>query len=217
MIQIYFTAFLFLFDFFAKYFLNDTNPKSRWFLIHFVGNIAIAISCMGSVWSLLHDPIHTLMNPTTNNLPLDLVTILHIYHLARYECTTADYFHHFLFVTAGNIIRFTTNSGEILPMTVVFVCGFPGAIDYMALYLIDKKIISKHTRINISVVINTWIRAPGLMFCFTLQYIAWMNEPKTLVNNMMFLCGSIVTFFNGQYYLQQVLLTAGKKYSIVGS
>jgi hypothetical protein len=211
--HLFFLIFIFCCDWFSKTWIKD-NAKSRWFLIHCIGNLAIFAICIGPVFRLLKDPINVIQNPIEYNLPLDFVTILHIFHLVRYKCSKADYFHHFVFVTIGNVIRHSMNSGEVLSLAVSNVCGLPGAIDFAALYAIDKKLITKKQRIVIASIINTWFRSPGLMFCFTLQYIIWATEPKIWHNNFMFLCGAIVTMMNGQYYLQQVLITAGEKYHI---
>ena len=71
------------------------NPKTRWFALHFLVNIAIAAICFGDLISVVAHPLCAFIEPTNSWLPSYMGFSLHFYHLT---CFTAlrleDVVHH---------------------------------------------------------------------------------------------------------------------------
>ena len=91
-----------------------------------------------------------------------------------------------------------------------FICGFPGAIDYLFLFFYQQGYIEKKQRLKIAVFVNLWIRSPGLIATSTFSIIKYIYSKKKLLNFIEMIFQVITTSFNGQTYLRDVIYSAGK-------
>jgi hypothetical protein len=95
--------------------------------------------------------------------------------IGGFDLTSADYFHHFLFVPTGGFTGQAFNWGALGNWLAVFISGFPGGVDYFMLGLAKigrfEKLREKHVNANL----NTWCRIPGIVIASTLMYLAWIE------------------------------------------
>ena len=201
--------------------LFTSNTKIQWFAIHVWSNLLITLLVGPTSIHLLKDPCANIESPTTpyTLLAFETVSVIHIYHMIFFKCNAADYFHHITFVTPLLLLRFFVAPmlGNSIALNLLFVCGFPGGIDYFCLILVECKLMKKKTRVELSCTINNWIRAPGSVLAATLHYLRFLVLEKNIRAYITFAIGCLTSYVNGHYYLQQVLLTAGNKYDIKGS
>lgn len=198
-----------IFHVFCKY-LCKLNQLSSWYIIHAVVNFYITILCCEQIKYLLNDPIKELLNPVGYYDTTIIVAILHIYHLLFFKCTKTDIFHHLFFVTIGSFVVFVFNNGRFVALSHFFICGLPGGIDYIILFLYEFNYVEKITRLNIATYINVWIRAPGLCMVATFAIIKFIYSKQDLFCIIELLLQIIITYGNGQFYMKEVVYSTGK-------
>ena len=160
---------------------------------------------------LLNDPINGIIHPIRFDESTIVIGILHAYHLLFFSCTTSDWIHHIVFVLLGTITHFSVNIGYITALYHFFVCGLPGAVDYVALALMKDNQIKKETRLKIAVEMNVWLRSPGIIGSWVFAYVWYTYSYSNVVlNSVCFATITFATVINSQYYCRQVLLYAGK-------
>lgn len=195
-----------------------TNTKAQWYMIHVIGNLYLTWKVIPPIIDLLSDPL-TQINLNYNTNIIDITIMIHLYHLLFFKCSKDDIWHHFSFGIPGTFLKYYGQDclGKNLAINLFFVCGLPGAIDYFYLTLLELNYIYKLTRIKQCCFNNNWFRGPGLIVSATFHYLRLVVNGFNWLNIFYFILSLIPSYFNGQYYLQQVLLTAGQKYQIKGS
>lgn len=109
--------------------------------------------------------------------------------------------------------------GSVIAAMNFFCSGLPGGIDYLMLAMIkigklDKKKHKKHQAL-----LNVWLRTPGIIanvtICLFESLRHWDTSPmggKIIPVACAFLIG-----FNGLYYMERVVASAGAKTDFKGS
>ncbi len=190
--------------------LCKLNQLSSWYIIHAVVNFHITILCCEQIKYLLKDPLKELFSPTPYYETTIIVAILHIYHLLFFKCTKMDIFHHLFFVTIGSLVVIIFNNGRFVALSHFFICGLPGGIDYVILFLYECKHVEKITRLNIASNINVWIRAPGLCVVATFAILKFIYSKQDLFSLVELFLQIIITYGNGQFYMKEVVYSTGK-------
>ena len=183
------------------------NDKISWFILHIVCNLYAVCRDIPVLLLLTNDPIGTILCQKTTIIIDSRLIIMasHIYHNIFFRLNNQDKFHHFAFVYFGTFCIHFVDTGYILSIYYLFSSGVPGAIIYFVTVLEHFIIITKKNRLIISSFINTWLRSIGLIFCGSLYIIRFLCFDKFLPD---WICLGIVlfcTFFNGQYYTNQVV------------
>lgn len=194
---------------FRKYY--TLNELTVWYLIHSFANFYIVSLCINPISYILKNPLYHLFNPTEYYGSMIAIIILHLYHLLFFNCNKDDIFHHLVFVGIGTITIFVFNNGYYSALSHFFICGFPGGIDYFMLFLYKINYITKETRLRYAVFLNVWIRSPGLCMVSTFSLINFIYSKKTITDIIEFIMQVSMTLINGQMYMRDVLLAAGKK------
>ena len=165
-------------------FVGFANPKPRWFFLHFLGNMAISAVCLHPIYIFLSDPLREIKQPVRFDGSAVLISVLHSYHLVAFKCSKADWIHHIVFVLIGctsqvfygNWFRLYTLTmprthasigdwwGRISAFYHIFICGIPGGLDYLFLACVQKGWMERKTRVCIAVELNSWFRAPGILW-----------------------------------------------------
>lgn len=205
----HFTLSLGAFHIFCR-FLCQLNQLSSWYIIHAVVNFHITLLCCEQIKYLLKDPLNELFNPIPYYDTTIIVAILHLYHILFFKCTKADIFHHLFFVTIGSLVVFIFNNGRFVALSHFFICGLPGGIDYVILFLYEMKHVKKFTRLNIASNINVWMRAPGLCVVATFAILKFIYSSKDLFSLTELFLQLLITYGNGQYYMKEVVYSMGK-------
>ena len=158
---------------------------TTWFFLHSLANVFI---CIFSVRSF----INTLLYPdlcangdiftdqsafgVSSVWPLTISNGIHLYHMyGGFTLSSADYFHHLLFIPTLSFPGQYYKWGSLSNSQAMFATGLPGGIDYFLLGLVKIGAIQKNTEKRINVLLNTWLRVPGMLFTSTLLYQALMT------------------------------------------
>ena len=101
---------------FIKPFVSKHESKlrgqriTRWFFVHSFANFFVVIAALHSLSIVLRDPVHCASGDVYSDRsffgaaslwPLTIINSVHVYHMVGgFGLTSADYFHHLLFVPA---------------------------------------------------------------------------------------------------------------------
>jgi len=87
--------------------------------------------------------------------------------------------------------------------SLFFTCGLPGGIDYFLMYLVTCDKIQPITEKKWNNILNTWVRAPGIMYgafiCYQ-QYLINYEYPCT------YIASACVLIWNAQYFSNKVAM-----------
>ena len=209
------SLFILFIDIFFKY-IYEIHNLARWYLIHAIVNFIITGMIIEPICDIIKNPLQEMFHPISYYDSTIVIDILHIYHIIFFSCTKADIFHHLFFVIVGSIFVFLFNNGKYIALSHLFLCGLPGGIDYVILFLYQFNYVSKLTRLKIATFLNTWIRAPGLCIISTIGLLCYLENEKTIYSTIQLLFQIVMSYGNGQYYLRDVVFTYGK-YSMLKS
>jgi hypothetical protein len=180
--------------------------KNPYYFVHFVTNSLIVYITIGDVISLYYN----FQQNKYNECDLDsvwLITSLHIYHLIYHskKINVQDLIHHIPTLFAQCIIPLTTGYNNILISHITFyLCGLPGGIDYLLLFLVRNNKLDKMTEKRVNKFLNMWIRCPG-----TIMSAAFVITEIPSLNDYLQLLCAILTFifsyWNGIYYNERVI------------
>lgn len=178
-----------------------------YYLIHSLHNLAIVILTEDEVVKSLTDFNYVLSSPK-NLLALEFVFALHIYHVILYweKFRYDDWLHHILMIGIGLPIGWITESNSLLGYSLFFTTGLPGGIDYFLLFLTRNYWISRETEKKVNAYLNTWIRSPGCISHATLSLLLISTKLTTFSTDWFLgLIALGLTFWNGQYFMRQVV------------
>ena len=190
--------------------LLPKNIKGKYYLSHAVINLLIIINS----WD---DTINSYTNfdasikSKTGYIPTMLVYSLHFYHMIAYfkKLRFDDWLHHILMVLIALPLSSMVNTGTLLNHSLFFLCGLPGMIDYILLFLARNNIIDKMTEKYVNKQLNLWIRAPGCVAHSALSIIAFFKNKDSEVSSkydfIVVLITSLLVYWNGIYFMEQVV------------
>jgi hypothetical protein len=202
-------------DIFFKH-IYIIHSLARWYLIHAIVNFIITGMLIGPIYDIIKNPLKEIFHPIVYYDSTIVIDILHIYHMLFFSCTKADIFHHLFFVVIGSIFVFLFNNGKFIALSHLFLCGLPGGIDYVILFLYQFNYVTKFTRLKIATFLNIWIRAPGLCIISTVGLLYYLENEKTLYSTVQLFFQIIMSYGNGQYYLRDTVFAYGK-HSVLNS
>jgi hypothetical protein len=186
---------------------NLTRFDGIYYLVHSYHNAVIIYLTMYETFYSLTN-FNYILNSEKNIVALQYVYALHIYHILFYwrKFRYDDWLHHILMIGVALPIGTFTESKSLLGFSLFFTTGLPGGIDYFLLFLTRNKWFSKNKEKNINAWLNTWIRSPGCVAhaTLTLVLISLNNEIFTL-NWYLGLLAACLTYWNGQYFMRQVV------------
>ena len=116
-----------------------------------------------------------------------------------FSLSSTDYFHHLLFFPTLSFPGQYYSWGSLSNCNAMFVMGLPGCIDYFLLGLVKIGYVHKHTEKKVNAFLNTWIRAPGVLFSATLLYQAYI-EGKIMAPSWAIGIQLVLAPFNALYF-----------------
>ena len=164
-----------------RYFFVD-NEKSRWFLLHSIGNIWCITSCYKEILMGFTHPENLYSTPTTFE-GYHIAIALHAYHCIAYKLTKDDIFHHIVFMVFGAGYTIMMQPYIISSMPLLTLNGIPGAIDYTLLFFVKQGVVEKSTEKYVNALLNSWFRNPvsifivGMGYCGIVQHSRWECIP----------------------------------------
>jgi hypothetical protein len=185
--------------------------KGRYFVLHTLINLVISVAVLPDLWSIVSDPVETLARIDCSAFPIGAVFAIHFYHMLApgFVLYPVDWLHHFLMVILGCPAIVSGQVGPIMNVNLFFICGVPGAIDYLMLALVKERYILPLTEKKYNNTIQVWIRAPALVaiaaLCWLQLFIhsdRYEYVPIHLIAIRIF-CISL-NYWNGNYFMQRV-------------
>ena len=145
------TLFTFLFcsiDKGLEYIFN-IKDTSKYFFTHFIGNSIVCYLTFRDTFNMLLFPKETILSTVSDPLVYNCVEAIHLYHILLYfnRLTAIDWIHHVMTYITLYAARYDEN-GVLTHMGIFFLCGLPGGIDYLLLFLVKRNIIHKNTEKN---------------------------------------------------------------------
>ena len=110
-------------------------------------------------------------------------------------------------------------SGTMLGFSLFFTTGLPGGIDYALLFLTRNFWLRRDVEKRINTWMNVWIRSPGCVAQAALSVVALYTNAHTLLIYQWYagLVAGLLNYWNGQYFMQQVVYDLGKRSSAAGA
>jgi hypothetical protein len=136
-----------------------------------------------------------------------LVASLHLYHIAMYreKLRFDDWLHHGLMIGVALPIGCLLPCGTLMGFNLFFTTGLPGGIDYFLLFLVRNSLLDRITEKRVNKQINVWIRSPGCMALATIGTAYTLSNPGNVWLKATALLPGLLTYWNGQYFMEQVV------------
>ena len=184
-----------------------------YYALHAIHNALIVYTTVPEVWFTMTDFLHA-MRAAPNLYALQICYALHFYHVICYwrKFRFDDYLHHILMIGVALPIGGLLPSGTLLGFSLFFTTGLPGGIDYFLLFLTRNDWLDRDVEKRVNAHLNVWIRAPGCIAnaVYTVAYLSL----QPVQYDLFFYGGcatAILTFWNGLYFMQQVVVDAAKR------
>ena len=181
--------------------------KARYFFLHVFFNLWVT-------FIVINDSINLIKNPESGLdfhysysgiLSTSAISAFHYYHYLNFtNLTYDDYIHHIVSCLLVPLIGIILPCGRLPSLSNLGMCGIPGGIDYLLLFLVKYNIISKMTEKSLNRWLNLVIRWPLM---YTMAYIFFINMNKlTNVYFKFFMgLGTLLHIFNALYYCEKVI------------
>ena len=189
------------------------HTLARWFLLHAWGNIIVTVFALPDALRGADNPGTSCIGGASTYVPLWQIIVLHLYHLVFFACSTADWVHHCVFVSIIGGCGLYFEGGPLVNLVAFFMCGIPGALDYVMLSLVKHGHLAPLVEKAWNARINVWIRSPGMLLCTFCAYQATRHGPESEATRhpLIALLVSIIIIVNAQYYMQRVTGNAYRK------
>uniref|UniRef100_A0A6C0JZ33 TLC domain-containing protein n=1 Tax=viral metagenome TaxID=1070528 RepID=A0A6C0JZ33_9ZZZZ len=177
--------------------------EKPYYAVHALHN-ALIVYATGSDLVHTFTDLYNLQMYATNWFAIQLCFALHLYHCALYwkSFRSDDWLHHGLMIGVALPIGCIPEAHTFTGMSLFFTTGLPGGIDYALLFSVRNGWIDRHTEKRINAFLNVWIRSPGCMAMAALSIACNLSQPSVY---WITLLPSLLNYWNGQYFMQQVL------------
>ena len=184
----------------------------RWFILHALANSFVCSTALHALFTTFTDPYNAMDSRVYSDTslmgaasiwPLAMVNSVHIYHmLGGFMLTSADYFHHLLFVPLLGFPGQVLPWGAVEPAGAFFISGLPGGVSYLLLGLQKLGLLESIVEKRVTANLNTWVRTPGILFTCFVIYQGMLYGRHTLPLWAV-LVQSVLPAFNALYYNKQ--------------
>jgi hypothetical protein len=213
--------FLYFISFFGFYVgvdkLIGNKCDGKYYLIHGLNNIIISYLTYNDVVSTFTD-FGSVLTADISILPSIITYSLHMYHTFAYykKFTTDDWLHHILMGSAL-LAAHQFNTGRLINYSLFFTTGLPGMIDYFLLFMVKNNKLQSIFEKRINNYINLWLRSPGCISHTVLTILVYNIYKNTLlsgpINQFGYLFTSSMTYWNGIYFMNKVVISYNKNYN----
>lgn len=197
--------------------LSRLGLEGVYYAVHSLHNAAIVYSTLPEIITTITQ-FPTAIQQPVNMFALQICAALHIYHILYYykKLRFDDWLHHGLMIGVALPIGGLVSSGTLLGFSLFFTTGLPGGIDYILLFLTRNLWLHREIEKRINTWLNVWVRSPGCIAQATLSIIVlYMNKELLSLNEWHAgAVAALLNYWNGQYFMQQVVYDLGKRASI---
>ena len=213
MLNYYFVIFTYLFFSYIITFIADVfllkyiiNNSARYYLMHFFLNLNV-------VYLTYSDTYYYLLNPLsiTNEYSYDsiasvcIIISFHLYHFIHEKLDLETKIHHIVSVFMCASSGLTLPTGPSIGAINYFMCGLPGGLDYMMLFLVKYKYMNKLTEKYYNRWLNLLIRMPGMMICFWYLILNVKHGRIRLYNYSYQIISCFLLLLNSIYYCNKTV------------
>jgi len=190
--------------------LSKTRLEGIYYAIHSIHNAAIVYVTAPEIYHTIVD-FNGAQAAEPNMLALQFVFALHVYHILYYyqKFRFDDWLHHALMIGIALPIGGLVSSGTLLGYSLFFTTGLPGGIDYGLLFLTRNNWIARDVEKRINMWLNVWIRSPGCVSQAAFTFITLCARPHIDAIWYAGMIAGILNYWNGQYFMAQVVYNAG--------
>ena len=193
--------------------LTRIRLEKPYYAVHTLHNAAIVALTVPDLYAALTD-FHTMETHPVSWTAAYICFGLHLYHILRYwrSLHFDDWLHHVLMIGVALPLGCSVSAGSLLGFNLFFTTGLPGGISYGLLFASRNGWITKETEKSFSAPIHVWIRSPGCAAHAALT-LAQVFSSNT-VSLWTTVGGAIVatlTYWNGQYFMDQVVRSAARQ------
>ena len=182
----------------------------QYYAVHALHNIGIVALTVYDLKATLTQ-FYEIPYLPTNLSAICLCYALHLYHCVIYwrSFHSDDWLHHGLMIGFALPLGSSVAAGPLMGFSLFFTTGLPGTISYAALFAEKNGWISCTTSKRLNANANVWIRSPGCaaQAALTLATIL-SNRTTTYWELVVGLCTAGLNYWNGQYFMQQVVRSA---------
>jgi hypothetical protein len=181
-----------------------------YYAVHVVHNALIVATTATSVVRAFTD-FYAISSHPMDWVAAYLCFALHAYHIMDYWHVFQfdDWLHHGLMIGVALPLGCAGPAGSLLGMNLFFTTGLPGGLSYALLFAERNGWITREQEKKINVPIHVWIRAPGCIAHAALTTAAVLSAPYVTTGQIaVALLVAALTFWNGQYFMQQVVAAA---------
>ena len=146
---------------------------------------------------------------------ISIIYALHIYHTVYYcrKLSLDDMLHHVSALCVCVPLAIYYSPGSLLGYSFFFTTGLPGMINYLLLWRERNGNFPRQCQKKWNVRLNVWIRNPGCISCATLIFLKTFFHPEnTIYHKIAGLVVSLLTVWNGSYFMEQVVSDYAKRY-----
>jgi len=186
-----------------------SSRKARWFSVHAFANFLVVATSIQSVIVVCKDPLNAMDSRVYNDesvfgnaspWPIYVVNTVHIYHMLAFsDLTSAEYFHHLMFIPSVGFLGQYYKWGALCNFLSFFISGLPGGLDYVMLCMVKHRVMNVMLQKRICAALNTWLRAPCITYECAIMWIAFIYG-KSTVPSAACLIVAVLSWFNAQYY-----------------
>lgn len=193
--------------------LTRLGLEGVYYAVHSLHNAAIVYVTVPDIVSTF-TTFQTAIHAPVNWFAIELCAALHLYHILYYykKFRFDDWLHHVLMIGIALPIGGLVPSGTMLGFSLFFTTGLPGGIDYAMLFMTRNVWLSRAIEKRVNTWLNVWIRSPGCVAQAVLTVVAlYMNTSLSRITWYAGLVAGLLNYWNGQYFMQQVVLDYGKR------
>ena len=204
---------VFLFHMFRKEGI-PFHHNVRWFFIHFFINTMVTVLGFFEMIDCFYKSTECAnMKWGDYGEGAALYAIIsHLYHIALFfkHLREDEWIHHIVMCLFAFPVMFNYNPNKVSTVAIWFITGLPGMIDYLLLWLVKIGRLHKQVEKSVYVILTVAIRSPGCVLATALQLPHLSFEIDIYNLAKWFL--SIITLWNGQYYMYITVKNSGKHF-----
>ena len=188
--------------------LRSMGKKARWFQLHAAINMIVTLMTLPDTILALKDPKAAMTQYCSRSATI-LIMTLHLYHLLFFKkITRMNYIHHIVSSLAGvPAILFYHN--KLLNACNFFICGLPGLINYACLTAVKHDRMNKLTEKKINSFLNVYLRQPGALYVFFMNYICYRYKYDKYTPPLMYFTGAPILFWNASFFSYEAVYNYG--------
>eukprot|EP01135_Chromosphaera_perkinsii_P011317 Nk52_evm1s2373 gene=Nk52_evmTU1s2373 len=182
------------------------RTKAPYFGLHVCANAFISTYCLPDMYMMFAHPFDALKHPVSSIMPSCCCIAIHLYHMLFFnDLIWLDWLHHGLMTGIVSPLSLLVPTGPLINWVLFFICGVPGGLDYLMLFLVKHGKMDKLTEKRYNSAINAWFRLPGILFCIPVGHF-WiaLNEPDFSQRMFCYVMG-LLLFWNPIYFAERVV------------